>query len=194
MESVSERTRVLLVSGSLRESSTNTALLRTAAAVPPDGVACRLYDGASLPPFNPDRDRPPLAPEVDPLRQAIHESDAIVFSTPEHAGALPGSFKNLLDWTIGDESERSIDNKAVCWLNAAPRGAIGAHRELLMVLEYAHALIVDEACAEVPTTSAMIGPDGLVRDRFPLVSIQNALAALHEVASRTAAEQSRSAP
>ena len=34
------------------------------------------------------------------LRGTIHEADALLFSTPEYAGALPGSLKNLLDWTI----------------------------------------------------------------------------------------------
>ena len=70
----------------------------------PEGVECHLYDRlADLPAFNPDDDRHPLDPEVQRLRAAIHQADAILFSTPEYAGALPGSLKNLLDWTIGDE-------------------------------------------------------------------------------------------
>lgn len=28
-----------------------------------------------------------------------------MFCTPEYAGALPGSFTNLLDWTVGDQSQ-----------------------------------------------------------------------------------------
>jgi NAD(P)H-dependent FMN reductase len=38
---------------------------------------------ASLRPFNPDADRHPLHPEVEMLRGAIHQADAIVFPTPE---------------------------------------------------------------------------------------------------------------
>jgi chromate reductase, NAD(P)H dehydrogenase (quinone) len=98
------RRTILLVSGSLRQTSTNTALLRTAAEVAPEGVECRIYGRlASLPAFNPDEDRHPLHPEVQRLRDAIHQADAIMSSTPEYTGALPGSLKNLLDWTIGDE-------------------------------------------------------------------------------------------
>lgn len=45
--------RVLLVSGSLRSGSTNTALLRTAQAVAPEGVVIAFYQGADdLPHFN----------------------------------------------------------------------------------------------------------------------------------------------
>jgi chromate reductase len=169
----------LLVSGSLREASSNTAVLRTALEVAPAEVRGRLYDGlARLPAFNPDDDRDPLPPEVSSLRQAIHEADAVIFSTPEYAGALPGSFKNLLDWTIGDDHPGSIYNKSVAWINASPRGAGGAHEALRTVLGYAHALIVDAACAHVPVTPAMIGADGLVHDEGSRAAIATVLAAL----------------
>lgn len=145
--------------------STNTALLRTTAEVAPEGVECRIYDGlASLPAFNPDDDRHPLHPEVQRLRHAIHQADAIIFSTPEYAGALPGSLKNLLDWTIGDEQAGSIYQKPVGWVNASPRGANGAHGELRVVLGYASALVIDPACVQIPVTPQMIGAEGLVED------------------------------
>ena len=90
--------QILLVSGSLRQESTNTALLRTAAQIAPEDVVGHSYERlASLPAFNPDDDHRPLHPEVERLRDAIHEADAVLFSTPEYAGALPGPFKNLLD-------------------------------------------------------------------------------------------------
>lgn len=172
-------TRVLLVSGSLRRASTNTALLRTAASVSPEGSTCRFYDRIEhLPAFNPDEDRHPLPPEVQRLRDLIHEADAIVFSTPEYAGALPGSLKNLLDWTIGDEQVGSIYEKPVGWLNASPRGADGAHRELRTVLGYAHARIVDGACIHVPVTPAMIGRDGLIQDDTIRAALRDVLADL----------------
>ncbi len=51
----------LLVSGSTRAGSTNTAVLRTAQAVASAGVTTVLYSGlADLPAFNPDDDYEPL--------------------------------------------------------------------------------------------------------------------------------------
>ena len=94
--------RILLISGSTRGASTNTALLRTACDVSPRGVEPELYDGLTgLPHFNPDDDADPLPPAVADLRARIAAADAVLFCTPEYAGALPGSFKNLLDWTVG---------------------------------------------------------------------------------------------
>jgi NAD(P)H-dependent FMN reductase len=52
-----ESCRVMLVSGSLRQLSTNTAVLRTLRVVAPDVVEPTLYDGlGQLPHFNPDDD------------------------------------------------------------------------------------------------------------------------------------------
>jgi hypothetical protein len=49
--------RIMLVSGSLRAGSTNTALLQTARAVAPAGVVTTIYDGLNLlPHFDPDDD------------------------------------------------------------------------------------------------------------------------------------------
>ncbi|HUR74875.1 MAG TPA: NADPH-dependent FMN reductase, partial [Sporichthya sp.] len=92
------------MSGSTRAASTNTAALRTAVSIAPTGVEAVLYDGlAALPAFNPDDDRdgfPDRLPApVRDLRAAVNSADVVLFSTPEYAGALPGAFKNLLDWT-----------------------------------------------------------------------------------------------
>ena len=47
--------RILAVSGSLRRASINSALLRTAARVAPEGIEVRVFGGlGDLPLFNPD--------------------------------------------------------------------------------------------------------------------------------------------
>jgi chromate reductase, NAD(P)H dehydrogenase (quinone) len=157
--------RILLVSGSLREGSTNTAVLRTARRVQPDAVDATLYGGlAALPAFNPDLDDDRLPAAVADLRNAIRASNGVLFSIPEYAGGLPGAFKNLLDWTVGDDGPGSMYEKSVAWLNVAARGAPNAHESLRKVLGYVHATIVETACLAVPVTSAMVDADGLVAD------------------------------
>jgi chromate reductase, NAD(P)H dehydrogenase (quinone) len=172
--------QVLLVSGSLRAGSTNTALLRTAQRVASPEITAVLYDGlARLPHFNPDDDRPPLHPAVAELRLAIGASDAILFCTPEYAGALPGSFKNLLEWTIGDDQPGSIYEKRVAWVNvsAAPTGAADAHQSLRKVLSYAHATVVEAACTAIPVTRGDVR-DGLIADPPIQSAIARTLTAL----------------
>ena len=53
--------RILLLSGSLRKASTNSAVLRTILRVVPGSVEATLYEGlAALPAFNPDDDGAPF--------------------------------------------------------------------------------------------------------------------------------------
>jgi NAD(P)H-dependent FMN reductase len=172
--------QVLLVSGSLRDGSTNTALLRTARLVAPPEVTAVAYESlARLPHFNPDDDHPPLHPEVDALRTAVRASDAILFCTPEYAGALPGSLKNMLEWTIGDDQPGSIYGKRVAWINvsAAPTRAADAHESLRKVLGYAHADVVEQACAAIPVTRRDVA-DGVIGDPGIRDAVGQVLAAL----------------
>ena len=147
--------RVLLISGSVRSGSTNAAVLATAARVAPPGVETVAYDRlATLPHFNPDNDTDPLPPAVAELRAQLAAADAVVFSTPEYAGALPGSLKNLLDWTVGDSDS---DRKPVAWINAsATSGATGAHAELRTVVTYTGWTVIEEACVAIPVSRADI--------------------------------------
>ena len=155
--------KVLMISGSLRGGSTNTALVRTAMTVGLPLMVLSLYEGMSeLPHVNPDDDVPPRSPAVEGLRAAIRAADAVVFSTPEYAGDLPGSFKNLLDWAVGDDQTASLYEKPVAWINCSPRGATDAHASLLRVLGYLGATIVSEACVRTPLERISIGSDGLV--------------------------------
>jgi NAD(P)H-dependent FMN reductase len=157
------RLHLLLVSGSLRAGSTNTALLRTAQAVAPEEVTTALYGRlADLPQFNPDDEGPNLPPRAAELRAQIRQADAVLFSTPEYAGALPGSFKNALDWAVGDDQPGSMNGKPVAYVNVSPRGAALAHASLRNVLGYLGADIVEEACLTIPVTRDTLDDGGLV--------------------------------
>jgi NAD(P)H-dependent FMN reductase len=172
--------RILLISGSLREGSTNSAALRTAAlGAVPSTVEAALYEGLdALPAFNPDLDDDRLPAAVADLRNAIKASDGVLFSTPEYAGGLPGAFKNLLDWTVGDDRPGSMYEKPVAWVNIAARGAPNAHESLRKVLGYVHATIVEPACLAVPVTSAMVDADGLVADETVIRQLVDSLQTL----------------
>jgi chromate reductase len=145
---------ILLISGSLREGSTNSATLRTVQEIAPAGIMTRIYTGMGwLPHFNPDEDRDgePVHPAVADLRAHVAEADALLICTPEYAGALPGTLKNLLEWTVGDGGTYG---KPIAWINvsgpAAPTGGADAHDSLRKVLGYVHADIVEAACTRVP--------------------------------------------
>ena len=169
--------RVLLISGSTRSGSSNTAALATVAALTPRSVTADRYDGlAALPAFNPDDDGDRLPETVAGLRGDIERSDAVLFCTPEYAGTLPGSFKNLLDWTVGGGQ---LYGKPVAWLNVAAEGrGTGAQETLRSVLGYLSAVIVESACRHVPVDRSAIGDDGIVTDPAVRAAIAEVLAEL----------------
>jgi NAD(P)H-dependent FMN reductase len=177
--------KLLLISGSLRGGSTNSATLRTAAALAPTGIEAEIYDGMGrLPHFNPDDDPADgvgLDPEVVRLREALARADALLLSTPEYAGALPGSFKNLLDWTVGGGQTYEMP---IAWINvsgaAAPSGGADAHDSLRKVLGYTGAVIVEEACVRLPLARADVAEDGLITPEEARASI---VAAVRDLAA-----------
>jgi chromate reductase, NAD(P)H dehydrogenase (quinone) len=154
---------VLLVTGSTRAASSNTAALRTAVAVAPADMRTDLHLGlGELPPFNPDLDVEPLPGPVAELRARIAAADAVLFCAPEYAGALPGSFKNLLDWTVGGGE---MYQKPVAWLTVAPEGrGDGAAAELATVLGYLGTEIIRPACVRLTVAPGTVGADGTATD------------------------------
>ena len=180
VRTVNHRSDILMISGSLRSASTNTAILRTAEKVAPPGMVLALYEGVStLPHFNPDDDSSPSNVEVEKLRATIRAADAVLFSTPEYAGDLPGSLKNVLDWAVGDDQAGSMHGKPVAWINCSQRGASDAHAALRRVLGYLGARIIEEACVHIPLGRDAVGSDGSIASadvRRPLADALSQLA------------------
>ena len=146
---------VLLISGSTRPGSSNTLVLRKMDELDHPGLTAELYTGL--------RDLPAFVPDIDPLPAAvidlllrIENAEAVVFSTPEYAGGLPGALKNLLDWTVGGGQ---LYEKSVAWLDVAnPGRGAGARTQLRTVLGYVGAHIIEAACVHVtlaPTADAL---------------------------------------
>jgi chromate reductase, NAD(P)H dehydrogenase (quinone) len=112
--------RILGISGSLRAASYNTALLRAAAELAPEGVELTIYDGLEqLPPYNEDREGDNLPEEVARLREEVAAADAVLFATPEYNTTMPGQIKQVVDWASTPHGP-----DAALW--GKPAAAIGA--------------------------------------------------------------------
>lgn len=141
---------ILLICGSVRAGSTNAAVLATVNELIPAPFTGEIFEGlGELPMFDPDLDRDPLPAKVASLRARIVNAAALLFSTPEYAGAMPGGLKNLLEWTVGG-TETSA--KPCGWINPStgPTGAAGTYASLDVVLRYTDAAVITDACLAVP--------------------------------------------
>ena len=145
--------RILAVSGSLRESSYNTSLLRAAIEAAPDGVELELWAGIGELPFY-DEDLEHDVPEsVRRLREDWTAADAIFFATPEYNGSVPGPLKNAIDWASRPRLEAVLRNKPVAVVGASTGqfGALWAQQDLKRILGVAGARVVG---TEIPVARA----------------------------------------
>jgi chromate reductase len=138
--------RVLAVSGSLRQDSYNTALLRSAAELAPDGVEVEVHDGlAEIPPYDQDIQDEGAPVSVEDLRDRIANADAVLIATPEYNGSVPGVLKNALDWASRPFPDNALRNKPVAVVGASTSayGGIWAQADLRKVLGIIGARVVE---------------------------------------------------
>lgn len=145
--------RILGISGSLRGESHNTRLLRgLRGALAPD-VELDIFDGlGAIPPFSEDQEHDP--PEsVRSLKRAIADADAILISTPEYNGSMPGQLKNALDWVSRPRSESPVIGKPAAVIGASTGifGAVWSQAETRKVLGMMGAAVIDR---ELPVGGA----------------------------------------
>lgn len=95
---MSDTVKVLGMSGSLRKASFNTAALRAAGELLPDGMTLETVDLAPLPHYDDDVRLKAYPPAVQAFRDRIKAADAILFVTPEYNYSVSGVLKNAIDW------------------------------------------------------------------------------------------------
>ena len=139
--------KIAAMSGSLCAGSSNTAALRAAARLAPDGVEVIQFEGiAGLPFFNPDLDGDNVPAPVGAMREMIGSVDGLLISSPEYARGVAGVLKNALDWLVGSHE---FPDKPVALINTSPR-ATHALAALTLTLETMSARLATDACLTLP--------------------------------------------
>lgn len=116
-------TRIIGISGSLRRESFNTALLRAAASMMPEGVTIDIRSIGDIPLYNFDIETGPGIPaSVAQLKDDIASSNGLLIATPEYNNSIPGGIKNAIDWLSRppDEIPRVFGDLPVAVIGATP--------------------------------------------------------------------------
>jgi len=175
--------RVLAISGSLRRTSSNTALLNAAAQLAPSGIEVATYeDLGQLPPFNPDLDTDTPPTPVCAFRAALQSADAVLLSSPEYAHGVPGVLKNALDWVVG--SGELVD-KPVALVNASSR-ATRAWSSLVETLSIMSARVIREASITVPLNGTGLDAERIASNPQLAGLVKSALRRLGRQSARAA--------
>ena len=148
--------KVLGISGSLRDASYNTMLLRAAAELLPHETTFEQWNALkTIPPYDEDDDVESAPEPVAALRAAIAGADAVLFATPEYNSSIPGVLKNALDWVSRPLRSNPLRNKPVAVIGASTGafGAVWSQAELRKVLGTIGARVLegDVAVGHAPT-------------------------------------------
>lgn len=118
-------TKLIGLSGSLREGSYNSALLRSAAGMMPDGAELVIETIRGVPLYDGDLEKSEGVPErVEELKNAIAAADGLILASPEYNNSIPGVFKNAIDWLSrpAADNQRVFGAKPVALIGASPGG------------------------------------------------------------------------
>ena len=92
-------TNILGLSGSLRKASFNTGLLNAATGLMPEGATLDARTLHGVPLYDGDLEASQgVPPAVAALKEALSACDGLLLVTPEYNNAIPGVFKNAIDW------------------------------------------------------------------------------------------------
>jgi chromate reductase len=118
--------KVIAISGSLREKSYNTALLREAQRLAPAGMTIELASIREFPLYDADLEARAFPQTVKDLNVAIAAADALLIATPEYNFSFSGVLKNAIDWLSRPPLDKALAGKPVAIAGAG--GRLGSAR------------------------------------------------------------------
>jgi len=173
--------RVLGLSGSLRRGSLNTALLRAAAGLAPEGMTIEIGCLSGLPLFDEDVEKSAYPKAARALREHIRGSDAVLIATPEYNFSVPGVLKNALDWVSRPLADPVMAGKPVGIMGAGGRlGTARAQAHLRDICRALGSVAVPMPEVFVVRAWEAFGPEGGLTD----IGTQAAIRALLEAMMR----------
>lgn len=136
---------ILAFSGSIRNQSINSGLIRAAIELASDQAKVTVANIRDLPMYNQDLESSyPLA--LTNLKNQIIAADGILIATPEYNRSIPGVLKNMFDWTSRPYGETAWSGKSVATMGAS-LGAVGtalAQYHLKQILLYLNANVMGQ--------------------------------------------------
>jgi len=187
---MTDKIKILAISGSTRKASSNLNLIKAIAGLTSEIFSITIFDGLSeLPHFNPDLDNKNVPQQVTDFRQQLREADGVLICSPEYAIGVPGTLKNAIDWTV---SSMEFSKKPVALITASLSGE-KAHNSLLGTLLIIEAQMTVHTQLLISFVNTKVSGDGKITDDETLNSIQKLIQSLTEII-RNEKEELLSAP
>jgi chromate reductase len=121
--------KILGVSGSLRKDSFNSRLLSAGAKFLEKPAFIEIYNISRIPFYNEDVEREAKPEFVQSWLDAIEDSDALLFASPEYNHSVPGVLKNAIDWASRPGFKSVLVGKPTGILSASMSSVGGARAQ-----------------------------------------------------------------
>jgi chromate reductase len=133
--------KIVVISGSLRKNSKNTALANVAVDLNnwfshqqdqfDQNVTIFKYDISSIPLFNEDIEQDiNNYPNILEMYDTVRDCDGILFVTPENNFLPSAPMKNIIDWLSRGDKKAPLNNKIVGLISAGASGGFLAQEAL----------------------------------------------------------------
>jgi chromate reductase len=176
---------VVGISGSLRQASLNTAALRAAADLAPDGMVIDLADLSAIPLYSADAEVAAVPATVADLVQRVRAADAVIFATPEYNYSVPGVLKNAIDWLSRPPAPNPFSGKPVAVMGAGGRvGTVRAQHHLRYILGSLNAFVLPRPEVLIIQAPTKFDAEGRLTDETTRTEIAAQLAALADLTRR----------
>jgi len=172
---------LLGIAGSLRKSSFNKALLRSATELLPDGVELEIFDLEGVPPFNQDLEKDPV-PKVKELKSKVRAADGLLIVTPEYNYSVPGVLKNAIDAASRPYGDNPFDGKPVAIMGASigMLGTVRAQYHLRQTMVFLNMLPINRPEIMVPFAEKEFDEAGRLTDVSTREKVKELVQALAE--------------
>ena len=151
--------------GSLSSTSINRELAKALIRLAPEDLDFTEIPIRDLPLYSPDHDTSYPA-EATALKDAIRQSDAVLFVTPEYNRSIPGALKNAIDWASRPWGQNAFDHipAAVIGASIGQIGTAVAQQSLRAVLSFCNARQMTAQEAYIRFSTEVFPGDGAVAD------------------------------
>lgn len=135
--------KILAISGSLRQQSFNTALLRALQDTAPAQWEVALRIPRGFPVYDEDLQKQGWPEPVTRLEQDIRDANCVVIATPEYNYSIPGGLKNAIDW-VSRLPDQPFKGKLVGIMGASSGrlGTIRAQLHLRQCFQFLDARVI----------------------------------------------------
>ena len=157
--------KVLAISGSLRKGSYNTAALRAAQELAPEGMTIEIASIADIPFYNADVQAVGIPAPVTALADQIRAADAVLIASPEYNYSTSGVLKNTIDW-LSRVPQQPFAGKPVAMVGASMSllGAARAQYHLRQCFVFLDALPVNKPEVFIAQAQNRFDADGRLTD------------------------------